>query len=498
MPSNQIHRNLLLTLTILCLHYSNLAAQPQTVPYEHRVVVPTTFLDFERDVDDSLAENVNQLAVRGFEVGAIMGGHAPLLNTLLQRKPYVPGLVDHGGHVFVIMHRPVGQPAPAREYRFLHTRTHLGVEKIVAAYGRDGFRLTVTAWEGDYFHAAFERVSDADKVDYRVFRTARRRGWPEHMLNDADAKNRARRAIPMTLDSALVELGAPAPTAAEFVWESDAPNERFRFKSRLNTRAAAGFRVQLVRLRGNVLDIGLLKPAGATGPAPPLELEDAPWGGPCGRGSIAGADIYTDGDVYCVAEDPKGPITNRGFDMVVAPDPNMDDQLFFGRSSCQARALARTSRPVGIRVSRALQLESEINRLVQPGFRITRAFAGIREDGDQRLVFMSSQLPLPVVTGAPANSSPAPPLTAHPDGLGQQTLAQREQEINARLASELRTFNVESWAEINDTRGNQHVLLLGCASARFEREHAETFLRGLLARTPYASFRIRNVILVEP
>jgi len=497
MPANKIHRNLILTLTILCLHYANLAAQPNTVSYEHRVVVPTTFLDFERDVDESLVENVNQLAARGFEVGAIMGGHAPLLNTLLQRKPYVPGLVDHGGHVFVIMHRPVGQPAPAREYRFLHTRTHLGVEKIVAAYGRDGFRLTLTAWEGDYFHAAFERVSDADKVDYRVFRTASRRGWPVHMLNDADAKHRARRAIPMALDSALVELGPPAPTAAEFVWESDAPHQQSRHESRLNARAAAGFRVQLVRLRGNVLDIGLLKPAGATVPAPALDLDDAPWGAPCSRGSIVGADVYTDGDVYCVAEDPKGPITNRGFDMVVATDPNMDDQLFFGRSSCQARALVRTSRPAAMRVARAIQLEAEINRRIQPGFRITRAFAGIREDGDQRLVFMSSQLPLPVVTGAPANSSPAPQLTARPDGLGQQLLAQREQEINQSLAAELRNFKVEAWAEVNDVRGNQHVLLSGCASTRLDREQAETVLRGLLVRTPYARFRIRNAILVE-
>jgi hypothetical protein len=31
----------------------------------------------------------------------------------------------------------------------------------------------------------------------------------------------------------------------------------------------------------------------------------------------AGADIFADGDVYCVAENPQGPISNRGFDFVV-------------------------------------------------------------------------------------------------------------------------------------------------------------------------------------
>lgn len=472
-------------------------AQTPTPVYEHRVVVPTTSRDRELDVEESLARNVNELAALGFEVGAMVGGHGALVDRLLERRPYVAGQVDHGGHVFVVMHRPVRLPAPAREYRFLHARGPLGVEEIVAGYGRDGFRLTTTAWEGDYFHAAFERVAGTPALDYRVFRTARRRGWDQHMLDDADVRHRLRRVVPMTLDSALVELGPPAETPAAFAWESDQPFQRSRLEPKLNARAAAGFRVQLVRLRGNVLDVALLKPAGADGPAPALDLDDGPWGGPCSRGTIAGADVWTDGDVYCVAEDPRGPVANRGFDLVVAPDPNIGDQPFFGRVSCEARARLQTSRPVAIRVARAEQLQREIGRQVQPGFRVTRAFAAVREDGESRLVFFTSQLPPPEPGPSPAVAASAPRLRPELDDLGQQLLADRERAINDGLATELRPDDVEAWVEISDARANRHVRLAGCARTRLDRDHAETVLRGLLARTPYAAFRIRNEIIVE-
>jgi hypothetical protein len=472
-------------------------AQAPAVIYEHRVAVATTSLDRELDVEQSLARNVNALASRGFEVGAIAGGSGPLLDRLLDRRPYVPGQVDHGGHVFVIMHRPAGQPAPVREYRFLHARGPVGVEQIVAAYGRDGFRLTVTAWEGDYFHGAFERGSGSEPVEYRVFRTARRRGWDQQMLDDTEVKQRLRRVIPMTLDSAIVELGPPAGPPAEFVWESDAPHQRSRLEPKLNARAAAGFRVQIARMRGNVLDVAMLKPAGASGPAPALDLDDGPWGGPCSRGTIAGAAIWSDGDVYCVAEDPKGPVMNRGFDMVVAPQADVGGQLFFGGVDCGIRARLRTSRVAAARVARAFQLEREINRRVEPGYRVTRAFAGVREDGDQRLVFFTSLLPAPAVSGKPAAPVPAARLAAELDGLGQQLLAQREREINDALAAGLRELNVDVWTEINDVPANRHVLLLGCVRTRQERERAETVLRGLLIRTPYTDYRIRNEIIVE-
>lgn len=472
-------------------------AQAGAPVYEHRVVVATTSLDREIEVEQSLLRNVNRLAALGFEVGAFVGGRGPLLDRLLERKSYLAGQVDHGGHVFVVMHRPENQPAPVREYRLLHTRGPLGVEEIVAGYAREGFRLTTTAWEGDYFHAAFERVTDGEPVEYRVFRTARRQGWDAQMLADPAVRQRLRRVVPMTLDSALVELGPPAATPAEFVWETDAPFNRSRLESKLNARAAAGFRVQIARIRLNLLDIALLKPAGATGPGPALDLDDGPWGGPCSRGTIAGADIWTDGDVYCVAEDPKGPVSNRGLDMVVAPEASLGGQLFFGRVDCAIRARLRTSRAPALRVIRAFQLEREIQRRVQPGYRVTRAFASVREDGDQRLVFFTSQLPAPVVAGKAAPRLPAPPLAPELDLFGEQLLAQRERDVNEALTTELRSLNMEAWAEINDVRANRHVLLLGCADTRFDRERAESVLRLLLTRTPYTEFRIRNEIIVE-
>lgn len=472
------------------------AQGPEPV-YEHRVVVATTSLDRERDVEDSLTRNVNQLAALGFEVGAMMGGRGAVLDRLLERKAYVAGQVDHGGQVFVVMHRPVDRPVAAREYRFLHTRGPLGVEEIVAAYGRDGFRLTATAWEGDTFHGAFERAAGQAPVDYRVFRTARRQGWDAQMLADGDVKQRLRRVVPLTLDSALVELGPPAASPAEFAWESDAPHQRSRLETRLNARAAAGFRVQLARLRGNVLDVALLKPAGSPGPGPALDLDDGPWGAPCGRGSIAGADIRADGDVYCVAEDPKGPVTNRGFDVVVAAEASLGNQPFFGRLGCAVRARLGANRAAARRVARAVQLEEEIGRRLERGYRVTRAFAGVKEDGEQRLVFFTSRLPLPAATGKPAPRGKAPRLSAEPDGLGQQLLAGREREINEALAAELRDLKLDVWAEIHDVRASQHVLLLGCADSRPDRERAETVLRRLLVRSPYANFRVRNEIIVD-
>lgn len=475
------------------------AGQTAEPVYEHRVVVATTSLDRERDVEESLARNVNELAALGFEAGAFVGGHGALLDRLLDRRSHVPGQVDHAGHVFVIMNRPLQRPVPVREYRFLHVRGPLGVEEIAARYGREGFRLTITAWEGEHFHGAFERVGEAERVEYRVFRTARRRGWPQQMIEDPEVRMRIRRAVPLTLDSALVELGSPAATPAQFVWESDAPHQTGRLEQKLNAQAAEGFRVQIVRLRGNVLDVGMLKPAGATGPGPALDLDDGPWGVPCSRGKIAGADVWTDGDIYCVAEDPKSPVSNRGLDMVVSPTPDVGGQLFFGRVDCGVRARMRSGREMALRVARAYQMEREINRRIEPGYRVTRAFAGIREGGDERLVFMTSRLPAPAVAPGQvqATGRAAAPLMAQLDGLGQQLQAERERKINEGLADELRSLNADIWAEIHDVRGNRRVLLLGCVSTDQDRERAEIVLRSLLVRTPYPDFRIRNEIIVQ-
>lgn len=175
----------------------------------------------------------------------------------------------------------------------------------------------------------------------------------------------------------------------------------------------------------------------------------------------------------------------------------MDGQLFLGRPSCELTSRFTSTRATTARIARAFQLESEINRRVQPGYRVTRAFAGIKENAEQRLVFFTSRLPLAVFEGKPASRAQAPPLIAELDGLGQQLLSEREREINASLSAELGVNNTTVWAEINDVRANRHVLLLGCAAHRLDRERAETVLRGLLVRIPYSGFRIRNEIRID-
>jgi hypothetical protein len=472
-------------------------AQPVNVLFEHRVVVATTSLDRELDVDESLSRNVNRLAAIGFEVGAILAGNGPLIDRMLQRKPYVPGQVDHSGHVFVIMNRPVGQPAPVREYRLLHTRGPLGVDKIVAAYGQEGFRLRISAWEGGLFHGVFERIEGDEAVDYRVFRNAGRRGWTKQIVEDPDVRQRLLQVVPMTLDSALVELGPPAESPAEFAWETDAPHQRSRLRSRLSARTAAGFRAQMLRFRGNEMDIPMLKPAGASGPAPALLLDDGPWGSPCRRGSIMGADSWTDGKVYCVAEDPQGPVQNDGFELRLASEGSSDSDLFRGWLSCEIRAQLRSKRLGSTRVARALQIEREIQSQVKPGHRITRAFAVARENQDDLLVFFTTKSPLPAVSGQPAPSTPAPILFAKVDGPLDNSLAQREQQLNEAFSAEMRQWDVIAWAEIYNIGASRNVQLQGCAPTRMARDHAETVLRGLLIRTPYSEYRIDNQLVVE-
>lgn len=469
----------------------------QALRYEHRVVVATTSLDRELDVEESLARNVNQFAALGFEVGAIVGGDGRLVDQLLDRKPYTAGLVDHGGHVFVIMSRPIGRPALPREYRFLHARTAFGVDKIVAGYGAEGFRLTVTAYEGGYFHAAFERGAEPAGLEYRVYRNAGRKGWDARFLEDAAARGRATRLVPITLDSGLVELGAAQGAPADFAWETDKTHQRPRLEARLKARAEQGFRVQLVRMRGTDLDVALLKPAGWDGRVVQPDLDDGPWGMPCGRGAIAGADIFTDGDVYCVAEDPQGPIVNRGFDFVIRPESSASNLLMFGRPSCEVRARLATARSAATRIARAMQLENELNRKVEPGYRVTRAFVGAPEGNDARLVVFTSLLPAPPAGTTAGTTRRAPRLEPELDEVGQQLLSRREDEMNDQLTSELASPDVNAWVEIYDGRSGRYVLLSGCATHRVDKERAETIVRRLLVRTPYADYRVRNEIIVD-
>lgn len=470
------------------------AAQPPPPRYEHRVVVSTTELDAEREVDASLARNVNALAAVGYQLSAFVGGDGAAIDSLLARKPYAAGLVDHGGQVLVVMHRPENGGEP-REYRLLHTRTHLGVEAIVAGHARDGFRLTVTAAEGATFHAAFERAA-GPPVEYRVLRTERRQGWDQQLVTRPDLRGRVRRVVPMSLETALVELGAEAAPAAEFVWVTDKTHERPRINDRLATHTATGFRVQHVRMRGTNLDIALLKPAGTTGGGVTAALEDGPWGGPCGRGVIAGADLFSDGDVYCVAEAVTPAVSNRGFDLVVTPEPDLGP--FFGLPSCEIRARLTTTRTSATRIARALQFERELNRRNQEGYRVSRAWLGGRPD-DTRLVVIATRDPREWPTRASSTvvSSPAPALRPELDAVGQQLLRQAEEDLNRQLEREPELADVKAWVEISNSGAVRQVQLLGCATHRLGKERAEAIVRSLLVRTQFSNLRLRNQIIVD-
>lgn len=145
--------------------------------YDHRVVVATTSLDRELDVDASFERNVNRLGAIGYELTALVGGDASVIDQLLQRRAHAPGLVDHSGHTFAVMARPVGQAVVARDYRIVHLRTGFGVDKVVAPLGAAGYRMSVSAHDGDVVHLAFERVAGQPPVAHRVFRNQFRKSW---------------------------------------------------------------------------------------------------------------------------------------------------------------------------------------------------------------------------------------------------------------------------------------------------------------------------------
>ena len=83
-------------------------ARAAATRYDHQVVVATTSRDFESDIDASLERQVNALGAIGYELTALVGGDGPILDLLLNRRPYVAGLVDHSGLTFAVMARPEG------------------------------------------------------------------------------------------------------------------------------------------------------------------------------------------------------------------------------------------------------------------------------------------------------------------------------------------------------------------------------------------------------
>jgi hypothetical protein len=173
----------------------------------------------------------------------------------------------------------------------------------------------------------------------------------------------------------------------------------------------------------------------------------------------------------------------------------LNGQLLFGRPSCEIQARMASTRPGALRLARAVQLELELKRRVDAGFRVTRALVGVSERGDTRLVVFASRLPDAPVPAGPPTSGAAPRLWPDLDLPGQQLLGQREQEINAALGQDPRLRDANVWAEIHEARGASSVLLTGCARSQADEALAETVLRGLLVRTPYSGYRIRNEII---
>jgi hypothetical protein len=469
-----------------------LGAQARTA--EHRVVVATGESDLDSDVEASLQRQVNRLAAAGFEVAAIMGGAAPVIDQLLGRKPYVAGLVDHGGQIVVVMRR-TADPAVRREYRLLHTRGELNLDEIVSPLGAQGFVLAATAHDGPVFHAAFERRGVATPVSYRVVRNRGRNSWMDQVQKDPAMTSRLRRVVPMALDHALVELGDETSPAGALEWANTPAFRSDSLEATLNSKAAAGFRVQLVRLRENTLDVLLVRPAGPAGAAASYDVDDGPWGGPCSRGTLVGAAGYTDGEVYCVAENPGNGVSNRGFDGLLRVRTGATMPLL-DVPSCVDRARLRGPRPAHARIAVAQQLERFLDAKVPAGFRLTRLLAVPKAGDDARLVAFTSNAPVASTSGPPSDTEPVPPLVPELDGPLSANTAQRQRDLNERLARLTGVENEDAWLDVIDRPEPRGVVLSGCVRTQSAKTDLERAVR-LMLPAPFAGYRFRSDVIVE-
>lgn len=463
--------------------------------YEHRVVVATTARELGWQVHESLERNVNRLAAVGFEVAAFVGGDGLVLDKLLLRgAPGAPITTP----AIVIMTRPIGVPVQAREYRLWHigNNSTVGFDEYLARLRADGFRLATFAVEGSRFHGAFERTAgSAAPVEYHIYSNKFRNSWVKQLQDDTEALARLTRVVPVQLDMALVELGTAADPPGEVDWAPDAKAHDFgsRLESALNQRASAGFLVNLLRLRNDDVDVLLVKPAGRKGPVPTYDLDEGPWGSRCGRGVIAGADVYKDGDMYCVADTTQASVTNQGLDLTIRAYDSAKGMLLFGPpETCEMQARLEERRPAARWVGVAATLEHELNAKVAPGFRVTRALAATGTWDQMRVYAVVSTVPPTAGAGPVVTAAPAPPLRAEHDELLGDQVRQHEDEVNDALRQNPYLKGASIWVEIHDARGNRYVRIAGCTSSRQDREIAENAVRSALARTPYAGYRIRN------
>ncbi len=473
------------------------SAAEDPIRYDHRVVVATTALDRAEDVNASLEHNVNRLGALGYELTALVGGDATILDALLSREPYLWNRVDHAGLTFAVMARPAGRPAPARHYRLLHVRTTLELEPVVVALGAGGYRMTVTALEGEIVHLAFERTASTVAVDYHVFRNRGRRSWMELVLADPDARWRVTRVMPVALDAAVVELGPPQPTPVEMQWLSTPAHLFSSLEAPLRELVKGGARVDLVRTRANDVSLLVVRPAGAAGSAADYDLDDGPWGAVCARGRLAGAVVLPNGHVACATDQGGSPVSNLGLDLTVRPQPTANGRTLFRGPDCDVRARLTSTRTAAPRVAVALQFEREIVAAVAPGFRVMRALAAQDSNGQRRIVTLTSDGPLPPVTAAPSSPGHVPPLVAEAEGRPDDRRRDREDRLNAALADDPRFRGAALWFELNDTLTPRSARLLGCVATIRDREPTAAAARELLAAQGLARITFVNDLVIR-
>lgn len=468
----------------------------QAIEYEHRVVVPTTALDREIDVAASLERNINALAARGFALAAVTGGDSQALDAMLRRRAFASRPANDQAVTLAIMVRPRRGPVVAREYRLLHIAELERVDQAIAPLGGQGYRLALAEIDGPIVHVAFEKVTGSEPVEFREFRNRGRRSWMDQLMADPDVRARMTRVVPIALGAGIVELGPPQPVAGEVRWLSKPTHAFEQLEDPVGALAKTGHQVQLVRRRGpNDLDVLMVKPAGAAGSTAAYDLDNGPWGAPCSRGTIDGAAVGPNGNVYCAADrGGSAPPSNKGLDLTVRALPAEGGAVFFRGLTCDLQALLQSARPAAARIAFVAQMEQEIAKAAKPGFRVTRALAAVDGGGQARIVVFTTDTPLPDVTGSPADPSPPPPLLAELDTVGNDLARQREAAVNVELAG--RTLPGLAWLEFDGGRART-VRLLGCTPTRVARETVESAARGALIANGLGDYRIINRVLVE-
>ena len=470
-----------------------LPAQPPS--YEHRVVVPTTSINRDAEIADSLEQNVNALAARGFELSALAGGDGVVLDAMLARSPYAPAVTDHAAVTLAVMTRPLGQPGIAREYRLLHVRERESVADAVAPLGPAGFRLVLVEHDGDVVHVAFEKVDGQAPMEYREFRNRGRRTWMDQLLADDEVVHRMTRVTPVALNAGIVELGPRQADPGHVQWLSRPTHSFEQLETPIRELVKGGHRVDLVRRRGpNDLDVLLVKPAGVTASTAVFDLDDGPWGSPCGRGTIAGAAVGPDGDVYCAADTAgSAPPSNRGLDLTVRPQPSASGAVLFRGPTCDVLARLYSARRASTWLAFAAQLEQEIASAAPAGFRVTRLLAAKDGNEQARLVAFTTTAAPRVTRGRPADASPVPALMAELDTPGNDLARQREVSVNDALQRR----GLEGgplWVEFPE-RGRT-VRLLGCVPTRLARDATEAAVRGLLIGEGLGDYRLDSRLVL--